>query len=179
MEKEKGIMTPQVGKRRLRFTSLLLTLAFLTAGVAFCGGDAARPGSETSTPAPLPVLASETVGQVQVIVYYLHPTFRCVTCKTTEDMTRSLLESQFKEALEQGRIEWKVADFQKEADLGQRFGAQINCVVVVQVKDGKEGDFQRLDEISALMDDPAAFEKYVGDAIRKYLPQGLAGGQRQ
>ncbi len=94
----------------------------------------------------------------------------CLVVLTAGTGSHALLVSQFSAAMAQGRIEWKVADFQKETDLSKRFGAVTNCVVLVHVQGGKEVAFQRLDEISSLMDDAAAYETYVADAIRNYLP---------
>lgn len=127
---------------------------------------------------PLPRRPSptEAAGRDKVIVYYLHATFRCVTCNTIEKMTRALLDSQFKDAMAQGQLEWKEADFQKEEDLAKRYEVVSSCVVVAHIRNGKESSYARLDEVWTLMNDAPAFEKYVGDAIRKYLDHMHPGG---
>ena len=110
----------------------------------------------------------------RVMVYYLHATFRCVTCNTIEKMTAELLKSQFSDAMKSGVVEWKEADFQKENKLAKRYSVISSCVVVVNIRDGKEVDFKRLDEVWTLINNREAFDKYVGDAIRGYLQP--AGG---
>jgi len=110
----------------------------------------------------------------RVMVYYLHATFRCVTCNTIEKMTAELLKNQFGDAMKSGVIEWKEADFQKEEKLAKRYAVISSCVVVVNIRDEKEVDFKRLDEVWTLISNREAFDKYVGDAIRGYLMS--AGG---
>ncbi len=108
-------------------------------------------------------------GDNKVIVYYLHATFRCVTCNTIERMAREIVEQDFADALAAGRIEWREADFQVEEDLARKYDVASSCVVVVCVRNGVETAFQRLDDVWTLADDPPGFRTYVTEAIRKYL----------
>ncbi len=105
----------------------------------------------------------------KIIVYYLHATFRCVTCNTIEKMTEELLNSQFSEALKNGSIEWKQGDFQKDEALAKRYEVISSCVVVVQIRDGIETGYKRLDEVWTLLNDRAAFNKYISDALNELL----------
>lgn len=104
-----------------------------------------------------------------VTVYYLHATFRCVTCNTIEAMAKEVVETQFAEALAAGRIEWYEGDFQLEEDLARRFGVVSSCVVVARRVGGRESEFQRLDEVWTLIDKPTEFREYIASAIRKYV----------
>ena len=114
----------------------------------------------------------------RVVVYYLHATFRCVTCNTIEKMARALLDARFADALADGRIEWREADFQQQDELAKRYEVVSSCVVVVRIRDGRESGFRRLDEVWTLMSDPPAFDKYVGDAVREALPAAPVEGKR-
>ena len=107
---------------------------------------------------------------VFVRVYYLHATFRCVTCNTIEKMTRELLGQQFAAELADGRIEWREDDFQANEALAKQFDVIASCVVVAQVRGGIVDAYNRLDETWTRMEDPADFNAYVGGAIRAYLP---------
>jgi transcription elongation factor Elf1 len=113
---------------------------------------------------------------VKVRVYYLHATFRCVTCNTIESMTRDLLDKQFGDAVADGRIQWQEADFQENESLAKQFDVIASCVVVAKVQGGNVLDHQRLDDVWTMMKDPPEFNAYVGGAIRSYLPATTAGG---
>ena len=106
------------------------------------GGDPAlRPGGVGAEPTA--TAGSKAERKDRVVVYYLHATFRCVTCNTIEKMTRSVLETRFSDALSDGRIEWRVADFQQEEALAKRYEIVSSGVLVVNIRDGKETGFRR------------------------------------
>jgi hypothetical protein len=153
-----------------------LAFVWITLGFAV-GKEVTLRAGRASAPHPA---AAEPVGARpdRAEVYYLHATFRCVTCNTIEQMTRSLLESKFGAELADGRIQWREADFQQEEALAKRYEVVSSCVIVVGVRDGKETGYQRLDGVWTLLNDPPAFEKYVGDAIRKVLPDPPTEGAR-
>jgi hypothetical protein len=148
--------------------SLLLAFVWITLGFAV-GKEVTLRSGRASAPHSAAV---EPAGAQpdRVEVYYLHATFRCVTCNTIEQMTRSLLESKFGTELADGRIQWREADFQQEEALAKRFEVVSSCVVVAGFRNGKETSYRRLDEVWTLLNDPPAFEKYVSDAIHKILP---------
>jgi len=106
-----------------------------------------------------------------VAVYYLHSTFRCVTCNTIEKMTRELLETSYSKELSDGDILWIEDDFQENEALAKQFEVIASCVVVVHIKDGEIVDYKRLDEVWTLIKYPEAFNLYISDAIDKYLKE--------
>jgi len=136
--------------------NILLIFVFVSVGFAL-GRHSVRPASTGATPL--------SDGKTTVQVYYLHSTFRCTTCNTIEKMTRSLLERQYKDELASGDMVFREANFQTDGVLAKRFGVVASCVVVAVARDGVIVDFQRLDEVWTLMKDPAAFDKYLNDAI--------------
>jgi hypothetical protein len=106
-----------------------------------------------------------------VAVYYLHSTFRCVTCNTIEKMTRELLETSYSKELADGDILWIEDDFQENEGLAKQFEVIASCVVVAHIKDEEIVDYKRLDEVWTLIKDPEAFNLYISDAIDKYLKE--------
>ncbi len=158
------------------FKSILLAFVWITVGFAL-GKEATLRGVRSASPQPA---AGEAAGgrPDRVEVYYLHATFRCVTCNTIEKMTRGVLDSKFGAELTDGRIQWREADFQQDEALAKRFEVVSSCVVVAGIRDGRETGYQRLDDVWTLLNDPPAFEKYVGDAIRKVLPGPPPEGNR-
>jgi hypothetical protein len=146
---------------------VVFTLGF---GVGREVGRRQVPSAALPAPSPAPAAVAKTPPQIEtkVMVYYLHATFRCVTCNTIERMVKEVVETQFAEALAAGRLEWREGDFQVEEDLAKRFEVVSSCVVVAQQVKGKETEFQRLDEVWTLIDKPAEFKAYIAGAIRKY-----------
>lgn len=110
--------------------------------------------------------------ELTAVVYYLHTTFRCVTCNEIERLTKTLVETEFAEDLDAGRIEWREANFQQDDALAKRYGVVASCVVVAKVEAGRETAFQRLDDTWTRYQNPADFNTYVGKAIRQYLGNG-------
>jgi hypothetical protein len=108
----------------------------------------------------------------KVLVYYLHTTFRCATCNGIEKLARQVVEQEFGEERAAGDVEWRTADFQEREDLAARYGVASSTVVVVDIEDGEERDFNRLDEVWTLHDQPGAFAEHVGAAIREFLTEG-------
>lgn len=109
--------------------------------------------------------AADNKSRTAIQVYYLHSSFRCVTCNTIEKMTKELLEKQFKKELDSGMMLFSEVDFQENEELAKQFGIISSCVVVAAMKDGQVIDFRRLDEVWTLMSNPTAFDKYISDAI--------------
>jgi len=151
-------------------TRILLGFVLFTLGFGV-GKEAGR--RQAPAPAPDGAAADGAVSPAatadKVMVYYLHATFRCVTCNTIERLAKEVVETQFAADLAAGRIEWYERDFQVEEDLAKRFDVVSSCVVVARLVNGKATEFQRLDEVWTLVDKPAEFREYIAAAIRKYV----------
>jgi hypothetical protein len=158
----KGPKVPDKLQRLIR--NLLLGFVFVTIGFAL-GKRSGQAPAET-----------ERVEKgSKVVVTYLHATFRCVTCNTIEAMAKEVVETQFRDALASGAVEWRTENYQEKEDLAQRYQVVAACVVVARVVNGQETGYRRLDDVWTLMKDPPAFEEYVASAIRELLPQGKDG----
>lgn len=105
----------------------------------------------------------------QVAVYYLHSTFRCITCNTIEKMTWELLTSSYSDELADREIQWIKDNFQENEALAEQFEVFASCVVVAEMENGVITDYKRLDDVWTLMKDPEAFNRYISDAIDGYL----------
>ena len=104
-----------------------------------------------------------------VAVFYMHSTFRCVTCNTIEKMTKELLDKSYSQDIAEGRIKWQDIDFQENEPLAAKFKVVASCVVVAEVRNGVTVDFKRLDKVWTLMKAPDAINKYISTAIDSYL----------
>ena len=142
--------------------NLLLIFVLVSIGFAFGKYSAARP--QAALPSGQ---TSETVK-----VYYVHATFRCVTCNAIEKMTRQLLESKYKKQMQDGSIVFAEVDFQKNEKMAKQFDVISSCVVVARSKDGKITGFERLDKVWELINKPGEFDAYISSAIDKMLISG-------
>lgn len=136
-------------------------LAFVLVSVGFALG---KHSAGTGVASAAPASATE-----RVRVYYLHTTFRCVTCNTIEKMTKALLDKKFSAAMQRGEMTFVEANFQKDKALAKRFDVSSSCVVVAKMRDGATLDFKRLDEVWTLMSKPPEFDAYVGGAVEAFL----------
>ncbi|MFP4459016.1 MAG: nitrophenyl compound nitroreductase subunit ArsF family protein [Candidatus Zixiibacteriota bacterium] len=138
----------------------LLAFALISIGFAFGKHSVKLERQENS------VLQNENL---QVAVYYLHSTIRCVTCNTIEEMTMDLLDNDYTKQISEGKIQWITKNFQENENLAEKFEVASSCVVVANIDDGEVIDYKRLDDVWTLMNDKGAFNKYISDAIDGYL----------
>ena len=146
---------------------VLLFFAIFTLGFGLGREVGFRRSSASATTLP----SSTTADADKVLVYYLHTTFRCATCNGIEKLARQVVEQEFADESAAGRVEWREENFQEREDLAARYGVASSTVVVVDIENGEEKNFKRLDEVWTLHDQPAAFSKYVGEAIRGFLKE--------
>ena len=149
-----------MGKLRKILTNFLLAFAFISIGFAM-GKHSLRPEKQADK---LPGGTGH-----RVAVYYLHSTFRCVTCNTIEKMTKRLLDNSYGKELADGKILWIEDDFQENDALAKRFEVAASCVVVADMKDSIVTDYKRLNDVWTLMKDSKAFNIYISTAIDGYL----------
>lgn len=141
-------------------TNALLAFALISIGFAL-GKNSVKPDVSTQI--------QPSGSSHQVAVYYLHSSFRCVTCNTIESMTKELLDHAYSSELTDGSILWIEDNFQENDTLAKQFEVAASCVVVAQMENGEVTNYQRLDDVWTLMKEPEAFNQYISDAIETYL----------
>lgn len=149
-----------MGKIHHIITKLLI--AFVLISIGFILGKNSRVDSSST----------EIGSGTYIEVYYLHTTFRCVTCNTIESMTKELLDKKYSSQIDDGRIKWSSVDFQENEKLAEKFKVVSSCVVVANIKDGVVTDYKRLDDVWTKMKNKHEFDTYVSSAIDSYLPHG-------
>ncbi|MDF1814745.1 MAG: nitrophenyl compound nitroreductase subunit ArsF family protein [Verrucomicrobiales bacterium] len=141
-------------------TQCLLSFALISIGFAM-GKHSVKPTARTGN---LPGGNGD-----QVAVYYLHSSFRCVTCNSIEKMARELVNQSYSNQLASGEIVWIEDDFQENEALAKQFELASSSVVVARINNGEVTDFKRLDDVWILVDEPDSFNQYISDAIDGYL----------
>lgn len=153
-------------------SNLLLAFVFISIGFAI-GKETTLSGIRRTRAGEI-AATTQPSGSDKVIVYYMHQTFRCVTCNQIESMTGELIRTDFAKELADGRMEWKKVNFQEDEDLAKRYNVASSTVVVVRLLDGKEIGHQNLDKVWTLSSNRDEFVKYVGGAIREALSKEKA-----
>ena len=142
-----------------------LLLAFVLVSIGFAVGkevERNRAGAQAQA-------APSTAVEDKVIVYYMHATFRCVTCNMVESMGEELVRSEFANALKGGRLEWKPVNYQENDDLARQYNVGGNMIVVVKFAGGKEVEHKRLDRVMELAGNRDEFMAYVRSAIQELI----------
>jgi hypothetical protein len=171
-----------------------LLLAFVLVSVGFAVGQEVQRRRQANGPArdagqaDLGSKDSTTVGQAgagqgqaasapavsgdSVMVYYFHASYRCLTCNLVESTARKLVETNFADAIQTGRLQWRTANFQEDEDLAQRYSVGANMLVVVRLRDGKEVAHRRLDRVMELIHRNDEFADYVLAGVQDILEGG-------
>ncbi|GEM_PF-453402 len=104
-----------------------------------------------------------------VKIFYMHATFRCVTCNSIESRAKLLVERDFADAWTSKKILWEEINFQENEALAKKFDVVASCIVVSVVQGDEILEFNRLDDVWPLLEKPAEFDIYVADAVKKAL----------
>ncbi len=138
-------------------TNILIAFALISLGFML-GKNSVKPDGNAGS-------QTKIANSEHVAVYYLHSTFRCVTCNTIEKLTRELLNTSYDDELANEKIVWREIDFQENETMAQKFDVIASTVVVGRVKKGKFVEYQRLDKVWELVERPQAFKNYIAGAI--------------
>ena len=144
-----------------------LLLAFVLVSLGFAAGKEVEKNRRQAEARPAPT----TAGEDKVIVYYMHATFRCVTCNLVESMGEELVRTEFADLVKSGRVEWKPVNYQENDDLASRYNVGGNMIVVVRFAGGKDVEHRRLDRVMELAGRRDEFLDYVRSAIRACLEE--------
>jgi hypothetical protein len=111
-----------------------------------------------------------------LIVYYLHSSTRCPTCREIESQAHDVVQTQFAGELQNGELQWKVVNYEEPsaAELAKKFEIQMPVVVLAQMTGGEISEWKSLDRVWALVGDKAAYAKFVSGEIQQMLGRPTA-----
>jgi hypothetical protein len=106
-----------------------------------------------------------------VIAYYFHGNTRCPTCRTIESFAEEAVKSGFAEEIRDGRVEWRVLNYEEPANkpFVDQYEILAPIVVLSKYDSGQETRWARLDEVWNLTDDKEAFVAYVQKEAKTLL----------
>ncbi len=115
--------------------------------------------------------AAENKPTAEVIVYYFHGTFRCYSCTMIENYSRQAIESNFKDALASGSLEFKAVNVEDKGNehFVDDYQLYTKSLILSLVKDGKEIKHKNLDKIWRLAGNKEKFIEYVTGEVAELL----------
>jgi hypothetical protein len=111
----------------------------------------------------------DRVAGAELTVYYFHATARCPTCNRIEELTRSVVQTEFAAELASGRVEFRVLNREEpsRAALVERYSLATNAVVLARGAPSTE--WKDLKRIWDLVGDEPAFRKYISSEVSAML----------
>lgn len=143
--------------RQTILSGLILTLVL--AGVAV--PTLAAEAGETSSDEPAD----------GVVAYYFHGDVRCNTCRKLEAYTEEAVRTAFEEALDEGRLSWRVVNIDREenAHFLEDFQLTNKTVVVAEYRAGEIVRYEKLDRVWRLVRNKDKFLRYIQSELSEFL----------
>jgi hypothetical protein len=113
-------------------------------------------------------------GDRQVVAYYFHGKMRCKTCVGMEGMTADVLKTDFPAQLKDKSIDWRVVNYDEQANEHFIKDYQLvgPSVVLVELAGGRQVRYRNLDRIWQLAHEEYEFKQYIRTQIAGFLKQG-------
>jgi hypothetical protein len=141
----------------LKRAIFLFPIVFVMIGVGLFGFSAyAADGQALST---------------KIIAYYFHGTMRCPTCYKLEQYSKEAIETNFKDALASGKLEFKVINVEDKGNehYSNDYQLYTKSLILSLVKDGKQIKWKNLDKIWEYVGNKQKFLEYVTTEINSFL----------
>ena len=109
--------------------------------------------------------------QTKVIAYYFHGSFRCNTCTNMEKYSKEAIETNFKDALASGKLEFKAVNVEDRGNehFVNDYKLYTKSLMLSLVKDGKEVKSKNLDKIWELARNKQKYIDYVTGEINEFI----------
>ncbi len=149
-----------------------LLLLFVAGGIAWVGVRASR---KAKAPAPQVGVENPSAapGSVEdrVVVYYFHGRVRCVSCNKIEALAKKTIGEGFASDLKAGRLAQVVVDVDQAGNehFVKDYALSGSAVVLVDGRAGSGGRWKNLPDVWTLLDDEAAFSKYIRENVSAIL----------
>jgi len=117
--------------------------------------------------------AGEDVKIPHVVAYYFHGSFRCSTCHKLEQYSKEAIETNFKDDIVSGKLEFNVVNVEAKGNehFVNDYQLYTKSLVISLVKDDKEIKFKNLEKIWEYAGDKKRFVGYVKEEISNFLKE--------
>ena len=110
----------------------------------------------------------------KITAYYFHGAFRCPTCFNMEKYSKEAIETNFKDALAAGTLEFKVVNMEDRGNehFVNDYQLYTKSLILSLVKNGKEIKSKNLTKIWNYAWDKQKFIAYVTEEIKAFSEEG-------
>jgi hypothetical protein len=166
-------------RSRTTLLSWISAIAFLMIGQLAIGCQASKPEAQKPAVSKEATLATgkadssqtKVTAQQKLIIYYFHGNMRCPTCYKLENYAKSVVETDFADAIKNGKIEWKTVNVEDQGNehFSTDYKLYTKSVIISTVKDGKESSWKNLDQIWTLVEDQTKYMDYIRKEVKACL----------
>ena len=150
------------------FRRILLGFVLITVGFSL-GRQTAPPPEAIPNALPQTSEIEVQAGEDRLMVYAAHATQRCYSCSLIEQYAKELLDDEFGDLLETGRIDVQSIDYSKNTPFARQYDIASSTLILVRIEAGREHAFVRLDDVWTHLNNRDAFMDYVRNAIYAQL----------
>ncbi|MBU1125216.1 MAG: hypothetical protein KKC84_04265 [Candidatus Omnitrophica bacterium] len=114
---------------------------------------------------------AQKVSNDKVIAYYFHGAFRCPTCTMMESYSKEAIETNFKDALASGTLEFKAVNVEDRGNehFVSEYELYTKSLILSYVQEGREIRSKNLDKIWEYAGNKQKFISYVTEEIGTFL----------
>ena len=108
-----------------------------------------------------------------VVAYYFHGTMRCPACYKLEQYSKEVIETNFKDALSSGKLEFRAINIDDKVNEHYSSDYQLytKSLILSLVKDGKQIKWKNLDKIWDYVGNKQKFMDYVKSGVADLLKE--------
>lgn len=134
--------------------------------------------SGTSVPATSAAAGTEDASRRErpepgpnVIAYYFHGNFRCVSCLKIEALSRKAVAEGFPQEVRGGQVVFRAVnvDDPQNRHFIEEYQLASQSLVIVEMRGGRQVRWQTLEKVWTLLDDESEFISYVREAVSGLL----------
>lgn len=153
-------------------------LLFVAAGIAYLvmtetrtGNDSAQSPAAAVEPQSADAGGTSADADHRIIVYYFHGNKRCNTCRTIEEYTEAVINMGFADQVRAGTLEYEAVNVEEPGNehFVSDYQLATRSVVLVDIDQGRETEWIRLDRVWQLVRDREAFENYITENTESFL----------
>ncbi|MFH1847181.1 MAG: nitrophenyl compound nitroreductase subunit ArsF family protein [Candidatus Omnitrophota bacterium] len=109
----------------------------------------------------------------KVIVYYFHGIYRCMTCNAMEAYSKEAVETNFKDELNSGTLEFESINVEDKANehFVEDYGLYTKSLILSRVVAGEEVESKNLDKIWEYSRNKNRFITYITEELNEFLEE--------
>lgn len=107
----------------------------------------------------------------QIVVYYFHGNARCPTCYKLENYAKSVVETDFTDAIKTGTLEWKTINVEDRGNehYSEDYKLYTKSVIISIRQGDKETSWKNLDQIWQLVREEQKYREYIRSEVKACL----------